>query len=128
MTIVGIGVDLVKVARIRDLTERWQERFLARLYTDQERTACFGRGSPHASLAGRFAVKEALLKALGTGWTDGTRWVDIEVLNDRRGKPIATVRGRVQDACRVAGVTGIHVSVSHDGEYAIAQVVLTGDG
>ena len=127
MKIVGIGLDLVRIARIRAITERWQERFLQRLYTDAERQYCFRLSSPYASLAGRFAVKEAILKALGTGWSAGVRWSDIQVLNDSAGRPVATVHGRVGALVREASVTGIHVSLSHDAEYAIAEAVLTSD-
>ncbi|TLY27680.1 MAG: holo-[acyl-carrier-protein] synthase [Nitrospirae bacterium] len=127
MKIVGVGLDLVKIARIRSLTERWQQRFLQRLYTDAEREYCFGRASPYASLAGRFAVKEAVLKALGTGWSGGIRWVDIQVLNDPAGRPVATANGRVEALLQEAGVTGIHVSLSHDADYAIAEAILTAD-
>lgn len=127
MKIVGIGLDLVKIDRIRSLTERWQERFLQRLYTDAERQYCFKRAFPYASLAGRFAAKEAVLKALGTGWSGGIRWVDIQVLNDPAGRPVATANGRVRALLQEAGVTGIHVSLSHDADYAIAEVILTAD-
>lgn len=126
--IVGIGLDLVKIARIRALTERWNERFLRRLFTDAERRECLTRSAPYASLAGRFAAKEAVLKALGTGWTAGVRWVDIQVLNDPAGRPVATVAGAVETLARKAGVTRIHVSLSHDGDYAIAEAILTRDG
>lgn len=125
MKIVGIGLDLVKITRIRSLMERWQDRFLQRLYTEEERRYCLKRASPYASLAGRFAAKEAVLKALGTGWADGIRWVDIQVLNDKNGKPVATVTGRAETLLHEAGVTGIHVSLSHDADYAIAEAVLT---
>ncbi|MBM4121814.1 MAG: holo-[acyl-carrier-protein] synthase [Nitrospira sp.] len=127
MAIVGIGLDLVKIARIRALTERWQERFLQRLYTDEERRYCFTRASPYASLAGRFAVKEAVLKAFGTGWSAGIRWVDIQVLNDARGKPTAHISGRLKTLLREAGVTDVHISLSHDADYAVAEAVLTKD-
>lgn len=127
MKIVGIGLDLVKIARIRAMTERWDERFLRRLFTDAERRECLARPSPYASLAGRFAAKEAVLKALGTGWTGGVRWVDIQVLTEATGRPVATVAGGVEALTRQAGVTGIHVTLSHDGDYAIAQIVLTND-
>ena len=125
MMIVGIGLDLVKISRIRAITERWQERFLQRLYTNEERRYCFRRASPYASLAGRFAVKEAILKALGTGWSAGIRWVDMQVLNDETGKPTAQISGRLKTLLRDAGVTGIHISLSHDADYAIAEAVLT---
>ena len=127
MKIVGIGLDLVKIARIRSLTGRWQERFLQRLYTDAERRYCFRLAFSYASLAGRFAAKEAVLKALGTGWSGGIRWVEIQVLNDPTGRPVATANGRVGALLHEAGVTGIHVSLSHDAEYAIAEAILTTD-
>ena len=127
MKIVGIGLDLVRIARIRASLERWHDRFLQRLYTKAEQRDCFARPSPYASLAGRFAAKEAILKALGTGWSGGVRWVDIQVLNDRMGRPIVTVGGRVRALIRKAGVSRIHISLSHDAEYAVAQAVLTKD-
>lgn len=125
MRIVGIGLDLVKIERIRTLAERWRERFLERLYTEAERRYCFERASPYASLAGRFAAKEAVLKAIGTGWSAGVSWQDIQVLNDGSGKPVAQVQGRAGALLQEAGVTDIHISLSHDADYAIAQVVLT---
>lgn len=127
MAIVGIGLDLVKVARIQALAERWQERFLQRVYTEGERRLSSKRPSPYATLAGRFAAKEAMMKALGTGWSAGVSWQDIQVLNDVGGKPVATVHGRTNTLIQQAGVTHIHVSLSHDGEYAIAEIILTND-
>lgn len=123
--IVGIGLDLVKIDRVRAIAERWQARFLDRLYTEAERRDCMKKAAPYASLAGRFAAKEAVLKALGTGWADGISWHDIQVLNDRAGRPRATVSGRVKTLMKRAGVTTIHVSLSHDTDYAVAEVVLT---
>jgi len=123
--IVGIGLDLVKIDRIRAIAERWQTRFLDRLYTEAERRYCLARPEPYASFAGRFAAKEAVLKALGTGWTNGISWHDIQVLNDRAGRPRATVSGRVKTLMNRAGVTTIHVSLSHDTDYAVAEAVLT---
>jgi holo-[acyl-carrier protein] synthase len=127
MAIIGIGLDLVRIARIRAMVERWQDRFLRRLYTEEERRLSSRRTSPYAFLAGRFAAKEAILKALGTGWSAGIRWSDIQVLNDATGRPVATVDGRAGTLMREAGITGILVSLSHDGEYAIAQALLTKD-
>jgi len=127
MMICGIGIDLVRIDRIRAIAERWQARFLDRLYTEAERRYCLARPSPYASFAGRFAAKEAVLKALGTGWTDGISWHDIQVLNDRAGRPRATVSGRVKALMKRAGVTTIHVSLSHDTDYAVAEAVLTKD-
>lgn len=127
MGIIGIGVDLVNIARIRTMAERWQDRFLSRLYTGAERQLSNRRSSPYAFLAGRFAAKEAILKALGTGWSAGIRWTDIEVLNDATGRPIATLAGRAHALGLEAQITGILLSVSHDGDYAIAEALLTTD-
>ncbi len=123
--IVGVGLDLVKIERVRAIAERWKTRFLDRLYTPAERRYCMAKPSPYASLAARFAAKEAVLKALGTGWADGVSWRDIEVLNDRAGRPRATASGRAKALMKRAGVSGIHVSLSHDTDYAIAEAVLT---
>ncbi len=127
MAIVGIGVDLVNIPRMRRIVERWQDRFLDRILTDAEQQIGRTRASPYAFLAGRFAAKEAIMKALGTGWSNGIRWRDIEILHDETGRPRATVEGRAGALIGEAGVTGILVSLSHDGEYAIAEAVLTKD-
>lgn len=127
MSIVGIGLDLVKISRIEAIARRWQDRFLHRVFTEDERQVSFDRAWPYASLAGRFAAKEAMLKALGTGWSAGVSWQDIQVLNDIGGKPVATARGRTGALAQQAGVTRIHVSLSHDGDYAIAEVILTNE-
>jgi holo-[acyl-carrier protein] synthase len=127
MSIVGIGLDLVNIARVEAIARRWQDRFLQRVYTEDERRASFDRPWPYASLAGRFAAKEAMLKALGTGWSDGVSWQDIQVLNEVGGRPVATIRGRTGMLAQQAGVTRIHVSLSHDGDYAIAEVILTNE-
>ena len=127
MAIIGIGLDIVKISRIRTMTERWHTRFLHRLYTEEERRLSSRRVSPYAFLAGRFAAKEAILKASGTGWSDGVGWLNIEVLHDKAGRPCAKVNGRAETLLREAGVTGILVSVSHDGEYAIAEALLIND-
>jgi holo-[acyl-carrier protein] synthase len=126
--VVGIGVDLVRIDRVRAIAERWQARFLERLYTKAERRDCMNKAAPYASLAGRFAAKEAVLKALGTGWSAGVSWHDIQVLNDRTGRPHATVSGRLKTLMERAGVTTIHLSLSHDTDYAVAEAVLTKDG
>ena len=127
MRIVGIGIDLVKVQRIEAMADRWRDRFLSRVYTLEERQECLDRATPYPSLAGRFAAKEAILKALGTGWSSGIRWVDIRVTTDASGKPLARAGGQARVLLDQAGVRTIHLSLSHDGEYAIAQAILVVD-
>lgn len=124
--IVGIGIDLVRVRRIRAAAERWRERFLTRVFTPAERAYAFGCARPYPRLAARFAAKEAVFKALATGWSDGLRWTDVEVAHTDAGAPTVRVHGRLEQLLRRRGVGEIQLSLSHDGDYSLAQVVLVG--
>lgn len=123
--IIGIGVDLVRIARIRDACERWGERFLSRIFSEAEREYAMAHHEPYGHLAGRFAVKEALMKALGTG-RRGVGWREIEVLNDAQGRPAARTSGRAAALLAARGVRTTHVSLAHDTEYSVGHVVLEG--
>lgn len=123
--IVGVGVDLVKIARIRAAIDRWGDRFLARVFTDRERSYAQRRREPALHLAGRFAVKEATLKALGIGLRLGVRWREIEVANNARGRPGLALAGRTKALSDALGVGSMHVSLSHDAEYAIGHVIFS---
>jgi holo-[acyl-carrier protein] synthase len=123
--IVGIGVDLCDVRRIEELATRYGERFLARVFTDAERQRCRSRRM-YECLAGRFAAKEAALKALGTGLALGIAWRDVELVGGESQRP--TIRFH-RAAARVHGALGggaVHVSISHERDQAIAVVVLEG--
>jgi holo-[acyl-carrier protein] synthase len=122
--IAGIGIDLVKIKRIQEAVQKWDKRFLNRVFTPLEQQYCYSRLDPHLHLSGRFAVKEAIFKALGTGWRNRVRWTEIEVFNNPQGKPMVTVTGMVKQYMADLGVTEIHVSISHDTDYAIGQVIL----
>lgn len=122
--IVGVGVDLVKISRIRAAAERWGNRFLARVFTDRERAYARRRREPAPHLAGRFAAKEAVFKALGVGWRRGVRWREVEVVNNPQGKPELVLTGQTKRLSETLGVTAMHVSLSHDSDYAIAEVLL----
>jgi len=124
--IVGIGIDLVKNERIETAVERWKDRFLKRIFTPLERDYAFAFALPYPHLSGRFAVKEALLKAMGTGFSKGIRWAEIEILNNSQGRPEVRATGRVQELLKEQNVTQIHVSITHEAEYSIGQVILTG--
>jgi len=124
--ILGIGIDLVEVEEIKKVIERWGERFLGRVYTEREREYCEGRGCPYLTFAGRFAAKEAFFKAMGTGWSGGMRWRDVEVLNASNGRPEVLLHGRAAQAAEDKGVKAIHVSISHDRDHAVAVVMLEG--
>ncbi|HLE44307.1 MAG TPA: holo-ACP synthase [Methylomirabilota bacterium] len=125
--IAGIGVDLVHVPRIRQAIERWQERFLERVFTADEIAYARRRRDPAEHLAARFAAKEAALKALGTGLSMGVRWREVEVRRARGEPPRLALSGRTAALGAARGVRVLHVSLTHDGEYALAQVLAEGD-
>ena len=123
--IIGIGVDLVKIDRI-DKAGKNHNGFLERVFTEREREYCSRQKYSAQHYAGRFAAKEAVLKAIGTGWSAGVKWTDMEVLHGEGGGPIVNVSGRVKDLMDLRGVRQILLSYSHDEGYAVAQVVLVG--
>ena len=118
MAIVGIGVDVVDLARFQSLVERTPQ-IIDRLFTSAEQTSAEGHQLPTISLAGRFAVKEAVAKALGA--PAGMAWHDCEVSNG--GAPTISIRGTVAEVAAKLEITNWHVSISHDGPIAIAYVI-----
>lgn len=124
LSVVGIGVDIVKRARIESAIKRWGPRFTDRIFTPTERDYCFKFRDPYLHLAGRFAVKEATLKALGTGWSRGVAWKEIETTNAPSGRPRVTVSGRVNELLTQQGGDEILVTISHDTDYSIGQVMI----
>lgn len=120
--ILGLGTDIVEVERFREALARHGQRILRRLFTAEELRVC--AGAEHR-LAARFAAKEALLKALGTGLR-AVSWQEMGVLPDDLGAPRFQVTGRVKTALEEMGVERVHVSLSHSRRYAVAQVVLEG--
>lgn len=122
--VIGTGIDIVAVKRIEETEARWGQRFLNRVFTDGELRYSFSHKSPHVHLAARFASKEAVMKALGTGHRNGIIWKDIEIMNKDSGKPEIILHGKAKDLANSMGVRCIHVSIAHDGGYAVAQVIL----
>lgn len=118
--ITGVGTDIVLVERIRKL----RTASVARLLTPAELAYCRRYDDPAERIAGRFAAKEAVLKALGTGLADGASWKHIEILPDARGAPQASFTGAVARRMDARGATRCHLSISHQGGYALAFVVL----
>jgi holo-[acyl-carrier protein] synthase len=123
--IIGIGVDLVKISRI-DKAGKTHPGFLDRVFTQKERDYCSRQKLPAQHYAARFASKEAILKAFGTGMSAGMKWTDIEVLHGEGGGPIVNISGRVKDLADLKGVKQILLSYSHDEGYSVAQAVLVG--
>ena len=114
------------IRRIKDAEKRWGRRFLDRVFTEREIKYAMLHKSPHSRLAARFAAKEAMTKAMGTGFTGGITWKAIEVLNKDSGRPEIILHGKVREIAESMEVRGIHLSISHDGDYAVAQVVVEG--
>ena len=124
--IVGIGLDLVEVARVRASVRRTGERFAQRVFTPDEIAYCAGRARKFEHLAARFAAKEATLKALGTGITGWASLQEVEVVHDAAGRPEIRLRGGVLRRARSLGVKAAHLSISHTEGVAAAVVVLEG--
>lgn len=122
--IAGSGVDLVEVARIRAAADRFGERFLRRIFTAAEIGYVQRRGNSMERYAARFAAKEAGMKALGTGWRRGVRWLDFEVVNLPSGRPTLRLHGKAKEYADRMGVANIALSLTHTREQALASVVL----
>ena len=122
--IVAIGIDIIEVARIREVLAR-TPAVGRRVFTDAEREYCESRGAVSAQhYAARFAAKEAMLKALHTGWRGGIGWQDVEVASHDSGAPYLLMHGMVKELFAASGATIAHLSMSHTIEHAIAEVIL----
>jgi holo-[acyl-carrier protein] synthase len=118
-----MGVDIAEIDRIEAAIARNGQRFIDRLFTRAEIAYCERHKNRYERYAGRFAVKEATMKALGTGWSRGVRWVDIEVTNLPGGKPTLRLSGVAGEIASQMGVKNISISITHSGNIAIAQVI-----
>jgi holo-[acyl-carrier protein] synthase len=121
--IVGLGIDVAEVNRIGAVIEAQKERFLRRVFTLDEVAYCEQFKNRYERYAGRFAVKEAAMKALGTGWSRGVRWVDLEVVRQRGGRPTLLLKGEAKKIADAMGVKNIAVSITHTADQAMAQVI-----
>jgi holo-[acyl-carrier protein] synthase len=126
MNIIGIGLDATDLPRVADMLQRYGERFLQRVFTEEEIAYCTRRRDPVPHLAGRFAVKEAAMKALGTGHSRGVLWKDIEVIR-RGGPPQLRLHGGAARRAETMQVRRSLVTITHSTTLAIAQVMLLGD-
>jgi holo-[acyl-carrier protein] synthase len=121
--IVGLGIDIAEIDRIEAAIARNGQRFIDRIFTRGEIAYCERHKNRVERYAGRFAVKEAAMKALGTGWRRGVRWVDIEVVNLPSGKPTLKLAGVTREIAARMGVNAISISITHSGNLAMAQVI-----
>jgi len=118
--IVGIGNDIVEIARIKASIDRYSSRFLDRLFTRLEQEYCSNRKEPALHFAGRFAAKEAIVKALGTGFSRGISWTDMEIINEKSGKPVVILSESLQT---LFNSPKIFISISHCHQYATAFAI-----
>ena len=121
--VLAIGIDVVEIDRIERAVERLGERFLDRVFTPAEREYCDSRGARFVHYAGRFAAKEAAMKALGTGWAEGVAWREVEILPSAGGPPQLSLAGVARERFDALGATRAMLSISHTHTIAIAQVL-----
>jgi holo-[acyl-carrier protein] synthase len=121
--IIGLGVDLAEVPRIKAAIERRGQTFLRRIFTPKEIEYCERFKNKFERYAGRFAAKEAAMKALGTGWRHGIRWIDLEVVRERSGRPTISLAGEAAKIAGQLGVRRISLSITHTEVEALAQVI-----
>lgn len=122
--IVGVGNDIIEIDRVRSQMES-DKGFKLSVFTATEIEYCESKYYPYQHFAGRFASKEAFFKAIGTGWRNGIRFTDIEIINDELGKPEISVSNKAKDICEAQGITALHVSISHTKKFATAVVIAT---
>ncbi len=122
--IYGIGMDLVQIRRIQEALQRWGERFQDKVFTPYEIRYCRAKRNSSPNFAARFAAKEAFVKALGIGIRHGVHWRDVEVQRGPLGKPVLKLTGRAAELIRREKIEGVFLSLTHDGDYSAAMVVL----
>ncbi len=120
--IYGIGIDIVKIQRMKDAFEKWGKKFFEKILTDAEIAYCYKKSDPYTSLAVRFAAKEALVKAVG--WETNFGFKDVEIVNNELGRPSVRVHGKLAEYFRDRGIKHCHVSLSHEKEFGVASVIL----
>ncbi|HUU98458.1 MAG TPA: holo-ACP synthase [Phycisphaerae bacterium] len=123
MSVVSHGIDIVQCERVKRVWKEHGDYFLRRVFTEAERAYCLDCRTPAERLSGRFAAKESVLKALGTGWRGGIRWTDIEILPDPLGRPQVTLTGKSAELAARLGIGQVLISISHTRECAVASAI-----
>lgn len=124
--IIGVGTDVVNISRIEQAVQRFGERFIKKVFTDEEEKACKDKKDRLPFLASRFAAKEAVLKAIGTGISNGIGFKDVEVSREHGKRPEIILHGKGKEMAGALGVKNIHLSITHDAGLAVAFVVVEG--
>jgi holo-[acyl-carrier protein] synthase len=121
--VIGVGVDIVEVSRLSSALEG-TKTMETRVFTEREISYCHARKNKFQHLSGRFAAKEAALKALGTGWSQGIQWKDVEIVNDDSGRPALHFSGKAKEVFDQSGASHSLVTITHSAQQAIAVVIL----
>jgi holo-[acyl-carrier protein] synthase len=119
----GTGVDIIEISRIRNSIQKYSGKFEERVFTSKEIDYCRSMADPSKHFAARFAAKEAVLKSLGTGMAQGIAWKDMEILNRESGQPVLNLTGRGRHIFDALNLKDIHISITHDKSYALAQAI-----
>lgn len=122
--IIGLGLDIIELERMKSVSDKWGDKFADRIFTVKELEHWRAGGLAASRLAGRFAAKEAAMKALGVGWGASATWHDFEIVNNKLGKPVLSMAGSAARTAEELGVKNIHVSISHSEKSACAVVIL----
>jgi holo-[acyl-carrier protein] synthase len=125
--VIGIGTDIIECLRIAQMIDRHGELFIRRVYTELEIEYCSTKKAATQHYAGRWAAKEAVLKALGTGWIRGISWRDVEVRHKPGGAPTIALRGGAREVFERSGIARMHISISHCRSHAVAYAIAEGD-
>lgn len=125
--VIGIGTDIAECLRIGEMIEKHESLFIDRVYTPWEIEYCGSRKAATQHYTGRWAAKEAILKAMGTGWAKGIQWVDLEIRNEMGGAPKVIISGAALEICNAKGINEIKVSISHCRMFATAFAVALGE-
>jgi holo-[acyl-carrier protein] synthase len=126
MQVIGIGTDIIECERIARMLLQHRDSFLRLVFTDLENQYCSGNKNSNQHYAGRWAAKEAVLKALGTGWISGISWTDVEVVNQSGGKPIINLHNNTNEIAKNLGINEIQISITHCESYAVAFAIALG--
>ncbi len=119
----GTGLDIIEISRIKHSMQKYSGKFEERVFTSKEIDYCRSKADPSKHFAARFAAKEAVLKSLGTGMAQGITWKDMEILNRESGQPVLNLTGRGRHIFDELNLKDIHISITHDKSYALAQAI-----
>ncbi len=120
--VIGIGTDIIEIDRIKDSIEKYGDRFLSKIYTPTEIEYCLSKANKYQHFAARFAAKEAVYKALATGWQKILSWQDIEISNESTGMPQVTMRGKLKEF--LADDKSLKISISHSKNYVVSVAII----